>query len=275
MREIQENLFDRSVYSLPVRREISSVLHFLNGAARGVKVGLDIGFTNAGISRMLHQTGGYWMSVEPTPQRQKLVADALGSETVFCAGQQGELPFEDKQFDVVIVAHGVLPEGATAMAAVREFHRVLKTDGHFILTVEYRKQLGLAAAINQQRVVTGAGGQYNAAEIFHLLKDGFDVLGFRHTCRFWVQLVRQWLDRRQAARRRGGTELWLRCLYGLALLMDMPLFMTRGYQMTVYSRRKGWREKHAKIVSKNTPVSDALLFDPRREGRNVSIIKYK
>ena len=45
--------------------------------------------------------------------------------------------------------------------------------------------------------------------------------------------------------------------------------------MTVYGRSKGWREKYSRVIAGTTPVSDAMLFDPRREGRNVSLAKYK
>ena len=275
MRDKPENLLGTNVYSLPLRREISSVMHFLHTPARSVKVGLDIWFTNAGVSQLLRQTGGYWMSVEPTPQRRALVAVALGEDTVLCSGRGGELPFEDKQFDAVVMAHGVLQEGAEASSMVKECHRVLKTGGHFVLTVEYRKQLGLAPALNQQRVVSGSGGCYNEAEIFQLLKDGFDVLGFRHTCRFWVQLVRQWVDRRRASHVNGAANGWLRFLYGVALVLDAPLVLTKGYQMTVYGRRKGWREKHSRVLASGTPVSDAMLSDPRHDGRNLSLARFK
>ena len=250
-------------------------MHFLHTQARRAKVGLDIGFTNAGVSQLLRQTGGYWMSVEPTPQRRALVASALGDDTVLCSGDGGELPFEDKQFDVVVMAHGVLPDSAEAGPMVKECHRVLKTGGHFILTVEYRKRMGLAPALNQQRVVSGSGGSYSEAAIFQLLKDGFDVLGFRYTCRFWVQLVRQWVDRRRESHVNGAANGWLRFLYGVALFLDAPLVFTKGYQMTVYGRRKGWREKHSRVLASGTPVSEAMLFDPRRDGRHVSLSRFK
>ena len=74
--------------------------------------------------------------------------------------------------DAVVLAHGVLPGNAEAGPMVKECHRVLKTGGHFILTVEFRKRFGLASALNQQRLVSGAGGCYNEADIFQLLKDG-------------------------------------------------------------------------------------------------------
>jgi SAM-dependent methyltransferase len=276
MRNKPDSFLDKNVYSLPLRREVSSVLHFLHAQRGVIRAGLDVGFTNAGVSQILRQSGGYWMSVEPTVQRRNLVATALGEETVLTAGQNSELPFEDKQFDVVVLAHGVLPyDTAAAAAMIRECHRVLKAGGHFILTVEYRKRYGFAAALNRQRVVSGAGGRYSETEIFRLLKDGFDVLGFRFTCRFWVQLVRQWVDRRREGGSYGMANGWLRFLYAMTLFMDGFLVFTKGYQMTVYGRRKGWREKHAHVMSNCTPVSDAMLSDPRREGRSVSAARFK
>jgi len=275
MRNKPEQFLDRNVYSLPLRREVSSVMHFFHGQKPAVKTGLDIGFTNAGVSQFLRQSGGCWMSVELTPQRQALVASALGTETVLSAGRDCELPFEDKQFDVVVVAHGALPCGdAAASAMIRECHRVLKTGGTFILTVEYRKRYGVAAALNQQRVVSGAGGRYSETDMFRLLRDGFDVLGFRFTCRFWVQLVRQWADRQRENGTRGLANGWLRFLYAFAHLLDGPLVLTKGYQMTVYSKRKGWREKQKRVLADSTPVSNAMLFDPRRDGKHVALARF-
>jgi SAM-dependent methyltransferase len=275
MRGKPDNLLDSNMYSLPLRREVSAVLHFLHARNGALRTGLDIGFTNAGVSRLLRLTGGYWMTVEPTPQRRSLVAAALGEETVLCVGAKGELPFEDKQFDAVVLAHGVLSGHAEAGAIVRECHRILRTGGLFLLTVEYRKRLGLAGALDRQRAVSGAGGCYTESEVFHLLKDGFDVLGFRSSCRFWVQLVRRWADRRRLSGIRGANNGWLRVLYGLAWLLDLPLFWTRGHQMTVYGRRKGWRGKHTRVLGSSTPVSDAILFNPRREGKHLTLQKFK
>jgi len=276
MRTTLEQFLDRNVYSLPLRREVNSVMHFLRAKQPQVKTALDIGFTNAGVSQALRQSGGYWMSVETSPQRRALVAPVLGEDTVLAAGQNSELPFEDKQFDAVVVAHGALPAGEDAAAAmVRECHRVLKTGGHFILTVEYRKRYGVAASLNRQRVVSGSGGCYNETDIFRLLKDGFDVLGFRSSCRFWVQLVRQWADRRrEEGHVRGLTNGWLRFFYAVALVLDAPLFFTHGYQITVYGRRKGWRGRQTTVTSGHTPVSDAILFNPRRDGRHVSLSRF-
>ena len=263
------------MYSLPLRREVSAVLHFLHAQTGRIRVGLDVGFTNAGVSQLLRQTGGYWVSVEPTPQRQSLVAAALGADTVLCMGDHYELPFEDKQFDAVVLAHGVLPGGDSDAVMIRECHRVLKTGGLLLLTVEYRKRLGLAATLNRQRLVSGSGDSYSESEVFHLLKDGFDVLGFRYSCRFWVQMVRQWVDRRRESGVRGMANGWLRVMYNIALVLDVFLFWTHGHQMTAYGRRKGWREKHTRVLGASTPVSDAVLFSSRSDSKHTSLEKFR
>ncbi len=264
------------IHSLPLRREVNAVLHFMQASEQRVRVGLDIGFTHAGVSQLFSQRGGYWVSVEPTVQRRNLVATVLGEDRVLCSGAAGELPFEDKQFDVVVLAHGMLTGGDMTENTVRECHRVLKTGGIFMLTAEYRKRFGLAAMFNRQRLVAGAGASYSEADIFRLLKDGFDVLGFRYSCRFWVQLVRQWVyHRRWSGGHRPGS-IWVTLLYGLAQVADaLLLFWTRGHQMTVYARRKGWRSKNVKVLGSSTPVSDAILFDPLRDRRQPSFVKFK
>lgn len=275
MRKKPENVMDANMYSLPLRREVSAALHFLHAQPGRVKTGLDVGFTHPGVSRLFRDTGGYWMTVEPDVRRQAAVASELGGETVLTLGAHGELPFEDKQFDVVVLAHGFLSGSFPPSEVIRECHRVLKTGGLFIFTVEYRKLIGIAAVLNRNRMTAGTGGSYSESEIFHLLKDGFDVLGFRFTCRFFVQLVRQWTDRRREAGFRRSGSIGLRILYDLAWLMDLLLFWTRGHQMTVFSRRKGWREKGTPVLAASTPVSDAVLFSPGREGPRFTVAKFK
>ena len=59
--------------------------------------------------------------------------------------------------------------------------------------------------LSGRRMAFGAAS-YTESDIFHLLKDGFDVLGFRFSCRFWVQMVRQW-DSRRGSGIRGTNHL--------------------------------------------------------------------
>jgi len=100
------------------------------------------------------------------------------------------------------------------------------------------------------------------------------VLGFRYSCRFLVQLISSWeMNQRQSGVVPGaGTRI----LYSIANLLDSVfLFFTKGYQLTVFGHRKGWREKRSNVLSEVTPVSDAVLFDPRRGSKSVSSMRFK
>ncbi|MDD4175253.1 MAG: hypothetical protein PHN34_13525, partial [Kiritimatiellae bacterium] len=72
MREKADSQLNTTLYSLPLRREVRAVMHFLRAQSVPVRTGLDVGFTNAGVSRLLRLVGGYWMTVEPTQQRRTL-----------------------------------------------------------------------------------------------------------------------------------------------------------------------------------------------------------
>ena len=91
-------------FTLPLQSELGSVLHFLNKRKGTIRAGLDIGFNHSGVSRTLRELGGYWMTVEMNEGRREIVSRNLEPDTVLSAGRQGELPFEDKQFDVVVVS---------------------------------------------------------------------------------------------------------------------------------------------------------------------------
>ena len=249
-----ENTSEDITYAFPLQCEVKAVLHFLSLRKGSVRTGLDIGFTNSWASQTLRQTGGYWMTVEMTPQRRGRVAGALGEDTVLSAGKDGELPFDDKQFDIVVVSCAMLTANPDP-AILRECHRVIKIDGHLVFTI------------------SDLGARYTETEIFHLMRDGFDVLGFRYSCRFWVQMVRRWELRHNDPS--ATPSLGTRALYALAKFLDLFLFFTKGYQMTVFGHRKGWRERRSSLVPSAAPVSEAILSDPRRNSKNIASIRFK
>jgi len=216
------------------------------------------------------------MTVEMNEGRRESVARCLEPDTVLSAGRQGELPFEDKQFDVVVISSSVLtanPREAAQM--LRECHRVIKAAGHIILTVMRKTTTSLGPTLESHATgvaspVTG----YSETAVFQLMRDGFDVLGFRDSCRFFVQRIASWESRQRLSGIVPGSGT--RLLYAIAHLMDtLFLFFTKGYQLTVFGRRKGWREKRANVLSEVTPVSDAILFDPRRGTKSVASIRFK
>jgi SAM-dependent methyltransferase len=250
---------------LPKRLEVEAVMRFLGLLRPGNKACLDLGFDTPMACQMLRRLGGYWTSVARDAARQRHLAAALG-ESVECLGPHGELPFEDKQFEVAVLAHGCLSGDAeTDASLIREVHRVLKVGGLIVLTVEYAKPFGMAYLLNHRRRVAGVGGCYSESDVFDLLKDGFDVLGMRHFCRFWMQMVRQWVDRREA--QGGGAAMSRRlvsALYGAAHLLNLPISLSKGYLMTVHGRRKGWRPRQTPVLADGRRISDAVLKGQRQ-----------
>ncbi len=246
--------------SLPQRLELQTVLRILHGVNLAGKACLDIGFGSPLASRVLRMAGGFWTSVVRS-EADRQVASSLLDEDVATPGPEGELPFEDKQFDVVVVGHGCLTGDPAADAiALRECHRVMKAGGLIVLTVEFRKSLGLAYLLNGRRLVSRTGGCYSEIAMFELMKNGFDVLGMRHFCRFWVQLVRQWVDRRQKQYGEHDARLSLaNMLYPLAAALDFPIFFFRGYLMTACGRRKGWRPRETPTLGDGRSMSECVL----------------
>jgi len=267
---------DLLTVTLPLQSEVSSVLHFLNKRKGSIRAGLDIGFNHPAVSRSLRELGGYWMTVEKNEGHRATIARSLDPDTVLSAGRKGELPFEDKQFDVVVVSSSVLTANPNEAAEMlRECHRVIKAGGHIILTVMRKKTTALGQTLESHATgVASPSTGYSEAAVFQLMRDGFDVLGFRDSCRFFVQRIASWENAQRLAGVVPGSGT--RVLYAIAHFLDtLFLFFTKGYQLTVMGHRKGWREKRANVLSEVTPVSDAILFDPRRGTKSVASIRFK
>jgi len=240
---------------LPLQLELDAVQRMLVAFHIENQPCLDVGFRAPAACRRLRDCGGYWTSVAIDRETCSRLAADLAEDVAFL-GADALLPFEDKQFDVVVLALGSLSGNRTAdTALIRECHRVLKVSGCLILTVEYAKPLGLVNLLNHRYQVAGAGGIYSEAALFDLLKTGFDWLGLRTYCRFWVQMVRQWVDRRQPE----PDNTPLVALYWLARACDCLLFFTRGYLVTAYGRRKGWRPRQTPRLADGRSISDVVL----------------
>lgn len=72
-------------------------------------------------------------------------------------GAVDEFPFEDAQFDVVI-----MDGAAVSRARVREAHRVLRPEGRLFFTVAEKTK--------------GQGG-YSLPDIYSIVRDGFNITG--------------------------------------------------------------------------------------------------
>ncbi len=277
MQDMFKSVLARSIDSWPLRSELLAIKHFICKDARKVKVGLDLGFTHAGASQIFRQLGGYWVSAEFTKDRGDLVAAVLGPDKVVVLGAQGQIPFEEKQFDTVVVSNGsVFYDGVTLEMLIRECHRVLSNGGLLVITLPRRKFFGVARLLGGRRGRIEAQFACSEKELFGVVKSGFDVLGVRFSGRFWVELVRQMLERDGFAGSCSVPEWFERFLYRVAAVLDLPLFFTRRYNITVCGRRKGWRGKQRGLLNDHTAVvSNAMFYDSRQADKTFSTARYK
>jgi len=97
-----------------------------------VASGLDIGFVDAAFSAALREAiGGQWMTVVTDESARAAVAPDLPAGTVHRLGVGSALPFEDRQFNLV-----VLNGASLSVSLVREIHRVLRPDGLLFFQTE-------------------------------------------------------------------------------------------------------------------------------------------
>ena len=236
---------------LPGRMEIDTVSRML--ASQGIETSscLDLGFHNPVASQKLRELGGYWTSTVWTGAERRQAAAVLG-EDVFQVGVGDELPFEDKQFDVVVLARGHLTgDPEKDLALVRECHRILKTPGYLVVGSEYRRRFSLLSLFGGRQ----AGG-YNEREMFNLLQCGFDVLGVRTYCRFWLQLALRAFGR--ADSNEGG--FWRGVCYRAAYFLDVLFFFNKGYHLIAHGRRKTWRMQQMPNAIHGRSIGDVVRY---------------
>ena len=146
----------------------------LAARTEGVRAGVDVGFADVELSKALRQShAGVWMTVEDGVAARDAAASGLDPKTVLQLGAGGELPFEDHQFDVVLLTKtsidGKVPLAAALFAQsrkrlgmlVREVHRILQGGGCLFFTVDEVAKDGIG---------------WTQRAIYELLRDGFDVV---------------------------------------------------------------------------------------------------
>lgn len=97
---------------------------------------LDAGCGTGGLIRRLvpRRSGWRWTGIELSPVAVGLARDRIGAIADLLTGSVTALPFENCTFDAVVAAD-VLYHLDDDMAALREFHRVLRPDGILVVNV--------------------------------------------------------------------------------------------------------------------------------------------
>lgn len=232
---------------LPLRTEVKIDSRLLASQEIRTSTCLDLGFTNPVASEQLRRNGGYWTSCVWTAGARSSAEEYLG-EKVLQVGIDDELPFEDKQFDVVVLARGHISGDIDRdIHLIRECHRVMKTPGYIVVGGDYRRKYSLLSLFGYK-----SERKYDDRQIFQLMRPGFDVLGTRTYGRFWVQIA-------QRAFKDSSGGFFRSCCYSVASFLDLLLFFTHGYYAVAHGRRKTWREHQVIGRTYGQTIGEAVL----------------
>ena len=179
-------LFSKSLLKQAKLQQIVSLLGSVSG-----QTCLDVGGDNGVISWNLRKLGGTWTSVDTSEKAVESIRRLVGERVERIMGSK--LPFADGSFDTVVIID-LLEHLEDDYEFVAECHRVLKPNGRLIFNVPHikawaflppvRRMLGLT----QERHGHVRPG-YTEAQMFDLLKDGFDVQEARTYSRFFVEAL--------------------------------------------------------------------------------------
>ena len=230
---------------------------------------LDVGLDSGPISRRLRKHGGKWRTMVTREGDRAVVAEMVEGDVEAFDG--GSLPYEEKSFDVVVVAN-CLERAPNDGALISECHRVLKSSGRLIVCVSHAKRLTL---INPLRNLMGVSAVqrgwvrdgYTEAELFHLLKHCFDVHSVRSYSRAFTELVDTIVLSRAAKLREdqlGEDELirlygrWYP-VYWIAYQLDVFLLLSKGHRLVACAKRHGWRPRRAPVLNDGRSISEVVL----------------
>jgi len=262
--DAQLKLFKKLLPQQAKLREIVRLLGNIEG-----KSCLDAGFDNAVISKHLRQRGGTWRTLVRQAEAKRSIEEAVGSGVESFDGYS--MPFDDKTFDVIILSD-FLERVTDDHALITECHRILRPTGRLIVNVPHTKSWSVLNLLEnligqsdekKKRVRLG----YTEAELFQLLKHGFDV----HTVRSYSRAFVEFIDMIVQMKVRGiagsmNPDERLMKLYSIAypfywcaFQLDGLLFFMKGYNIVSVAVRHPWRPRKAPILNDGRSITEAVL----------------
>lgn len=264
---------DRHVYrfrkSLPLQLKLQEIVRAIGSI--DAQACLDVGAENGLISYQLRRRGGKWSTVAVNERTGDALRAVVGDEVYVL--ENNALPFSRKKiFDMVIIAGG-LERLAEDDAFVEECHRVLKPDGRLVVCTARIKSWTLLGPLRRLLGLTYQGKGfsrpgYTEAQLFSVLKTGFDVHSVRTYSRFHVELVDTVVEflKRRIERHPEGDERSLKRLYAvagviywIAFQIDMFLLFNKGHRMVAVAKRRAWRSREAPVLVDGRSISEAVL----------------
>ncbi len=272
-------LFSKSLLKQAKLREIVGLL----GSTEG-QTCLDIGGDNGVISYHLRKRGGTWTSVDMSEKAVESIRRLVGDRVELLAGPK--LPFADGTFDAVVIID-MLEHLHEDYQFVAECHRVLKPTGRLIVNVPHVKRWAVLPPVRNLLGLTDerhghVRPGYTQAQLFDLLKDGFDMQEAGTYSRFCVETLDTMiqlaakmtgkgketagakgvvLDEEDFRRMQKLFRVYsaLYPFFWLAAKLDLLLFFTQGYSLIARARRRQWRVRRTPVLADGRSIAEAAL----------------
>ena len=271
-------LFQKSILKQAKLRQIVGLLGPVSGQAC-----LDIGGDNGVISWNLRKLGGTWTSVDMSEKAVKSIQGLVGGRVELIEGSK--LPFADGTFDAVVIID-MLEHLREDYRLVAECHRVLKSSGRLIFNVPHIKSWALLPPVRRMLGLTEerhghVRPGYTEAQMFDLLKDGFDVQEARTYSRFFVEALDTliqfaamrvnkdvqagakgvFIDEQDFKKMNKMFRFYsmLYPFFWLAAQLDKLLFFTKGYCLIGRARRRRWQPRRTPVLADGRSIAEATL----------------
>lgn len=273
-------LYRKSLLKQSKLKNIKSLLPPVDG-----KSCVDVGGDNGVISFMLRKEGGAWQSVDLSEKAVQSIGNLVGEGNAHLI-IDNTLPFEDDSADTIVIID-YLEHVENDYGFIKECHRVLRPTGILLCNVPHRKKWSV---IRPLRLLLGLTDElhghvrpgYNEHDLYHLLRDGFDIIQARTYNRFFVELVDtgvQFLSTfikssREEDASKGNLidqedfSKYIKAfrLYSLiypilflASKLDLLLMFTRGHSLVVQARSRAWNPRREVKIADGRSIAEASI----------------
>ena len=221
---------------------------------------LDVGSLGGLLGYFSRKQDSSWMCGDFTSEGVAGIRQLAGEPVASL--EELEWPFEPHSFDVVIISER-LASVSDPKAVVAEAHRVLKDNGSLILLTSQRSA--------RSRSSVG----HTEADLFSLIRDGFDVQESRSFVRTLSFRLNRLLERRLASMGSSWREICadrektdrayilLSRVYPVCWIMaqlDRLMVLSRGRFLLLRARRRRvWRSREAPRLQGGRSIADAAL----------------